>query len=286
MAGESGLTALVFVGVAAAVLFSFRTGLLLAGLTVLVAGVTPWLVPRWSLDESYALAVLLGSLAGFAFVNLIRRNQELVTAREEVAQLATAEERLRVARDIHDVLGQHLTAITVKSELAGKLIQRNLQSAEHELADIQRLSREALADLRSVVSGYREVSLAVELARARGVLEAAGVLVQLPDDMPSVVDAVPAERRELFGWVIREGVTNVVRHSAAHTCRVSVSPNAVEVSDDGRGLNGASRPTGWSGAGLTGLSERAARTGGQLAVTGGDGGGFVLHVELPEARSA
>jgi two-component system sensor histidine kinase DesK len=293
LAGESGLIALVFVGVAAAVLFPRRAAIGLASLVVLAAAATPWLMPGWRGDGSYALSAGLGCMAAFAFVNLVRRNRELIAAREEVIRLTAAEERLRIARDIHDILGHQLTAITVKSELAGRLLQHTPERACPEVADIERLSREALADVRAAVSGYRQVSLSMELASARRTLDAADIAAELPNDVPAILERLPAERRELFGWVIREGVTNVVRHSRARTCRVTVAPDTVEVADDGPydgpfdgpAPDPASGPSGRPGNGLTGLRERVSRAGGRLTAGARDGGGFLLRVQLPESRS-
>lgn len=286
LAGESALGALTFVGVAAVVLFEGRHALALASGVIVSAALAPLLVPGWRAEGSYAFSVALGCLAVFAFLSLVRRNRDLIAAREEVARLAAAEERLRVARDIHDILGHRLTAITVKSELAGKLITRAPERAVAEVAEIERLSREALADVRATVSGYREVTLAVELATARGVLEAAGISAQLPADVVGVLERVPPQRRELFGWVIREGVTNVVRHSGARSCRVSVTADSVEVSDDGRGPSDPVQTAGRAGSGLAGLRERVARAGGRLTAGAREGGGFLLRVELPESGSA
>jgi histidine kinase len=109
----------------------------------LAAAATPWLVPGWRGDGSYALSAALGSMAAFAFVDLVRRNRELIAAREEVIRLTAAEERLRIARDIHDILGHQLTAITVKSELAGRLLRHSPERACPDVADIERLSRSA-----------------------------------------------------------------------------------------------------------------------------------------------
>jgi two-component system, NarL family, sensor histidine kinase DesK len=292
-AGESGLSAVIFIGVAAAVLFRRRAGIGLAGLAVLAAAVTPWLVPGWKGDESYALSAALASMAGFAFVNLVRRNKELVAAREEVIRLTAAEERLRIARDIHDVLGQHLTAITVKSQLAGRLLRRSPERAGRELAEIERLSRAALSDVRAAVSGYRKASLHVELAAARQLLEAAGIAYDVPEDAAMSLEGLPAEHQELFAWAIREGVTNVVRHSGARTCKVTIGPHTVEVADDGvyDGKRGDSFGASYgalqrSGSGLAGLRERVNRAGGRLTAGGRDGGGFLLRLELTESGAA
>ena len=145
--------------------------------------------------------------------------------------MAVEQERARFARDLHDLLGHSLTVIAIKSELARRVMANDPDRAAAEVADIERLAREALVDVRATVAGYREVTLAAEISSARSALDAAGVHAELP----GAVDDVPGERRELFGWVLREGVTNVVRHSDASWVRVSVSARTVEIVDDGTG---------------------------------------------------
>ena len=136
---------------------------------------------------------------------------------------------------------------------------------------MERLSREALGEVRTAVAGYRDVTLAAELANARTALTAAGIDAELPN----AIDDVPAERRELFGWVVREGVTNVVRHSGASRCWVDISPSTVTVSDDGRPLS-----TVDGGHGLPGLRERAEALGGTLRIGRSPEGGFALTVSV------
>src|SRR6185437_13830912 len=137
----------------------------------------------------------------------------------------------RFARDLHDLLGHSLNVVSVKAELAGRLVTIAPERAQAELADIQRLTREALADVRSAVGGYSEVSLGAELARARSALEAA----EIEPELPAGVDDIPEERHELFGWAVREGVTNVVRHSGAKRCWIALTPTSVAIEDDGSG---------------------------------------------------
>jgi two-component system sensor histidine kinase DesK len=274
VAGEDGLGTFVYVAVVAVGLLPMRLALGFAAFVAALATVLTLTVSGWSRDPASLLfSIGLATVATAAFVRLLRRNAELALAREDLARLAVEQERARFARDLHDLLGHSLTVITVKAELAGKLMNRDPGKAAAEVADIERLAREALADVRSTVAGYREVTLAVELSSARSALDAAGIEAELP----GALDEVPGERRELFGWVVREGVTNVVRHSRAQRVRVAVSPTSVEVVDDGSGCPG----TVVGGHGLDGLRERLAAVGGRLEAGPVDSGGFRLFAEVP-----
>ncbi len=182
-------------------------------------------------------SVALASLAVFGFSRLIRANAELAAMREEVATLAAERERMRIARDLHDLLGHSLTTVTVKAALASRLFEQDPVRARREIAEVEVLARESLADVRAAVAGYREVRLATELATAREVLEAAGIDAQLP----GVVEGMSPEVGGLFGWVVREGVTNVVRHSKAKSVRITLDATGIEIVDDG---SGCARKTG------------------------------------------
>ena len=190
------------------------------------------------------------------------------------ADLAMTAERERVTRDVHDVLGHSLTLVTVKAELAERLVDADPDRARAELGEIQSLSRQALAEIRATVGGLRAATLDEQIVVARVALEGAGIDADLPDD-PSVVDP---RHRIVLGWALREAVTNVVRHSAASSCRVEVGPSWLCVSDDGRGLQG--RP---EGNGLRGLRERVAAAGGAVELAGAtadQGTGTTLNVRL------
>ncbi len=178
-------------------------------------------------------------------------------------ELAISAERERVARDVHDVLGHSLTVVTLKAQLAERLVDTDPERAKQELVDLQQLSREALAEIRATVGGLRAARLDDELGRAESALCAAGIRPELDDD-PQVVD--PA-RRTVVAWALRESVTNVVRHSRAQVCRVELGPHSLVVSDDGRGLRGSRQ-----GNGLRGLAERIEGAGGRLSVGPGDDG--------------
>lgn len=187
-------------------------------------------------------------------------------------EFALVAERERVARDVHDVLGHSLTVVTVKAELAERLVDIDPERARAELAEIQTLSRQALAEIRATVGGLRVARLGDELASARTALEGAGIEAHLPDD-PSAVDP---RHRIVLAWVLREATTNVVRHSDADTCWVELDSNRLVVRDDGRGLEG--RP---EGNGIRGLRERVGTAGGTFSLTTGrEGHGTVLEVTL------
>ncbi len=231
-------------------------------------------------------AVTAASLIGLRLVS--RSNLDLRVANDEIARLAVVEERARFSRDLHDVLGHTLTVVTVKSELARRLVTIDPVKAEAEIADIERLTRSALADLRLAVSNYREVSLDSELVASRTALESAGIASHLPDSVP----ALDARLGSLFAWVLREGVTNVIRHSGAAACWVTIETHSLKVADDGRGPDKrmlgetggatalrATYPGGTVlGSGLRGLRERSAEAAAELLVGHSSHGGFELVV--------
>ncbi|MGO1975225.1 MAG: sensor histidine kinase [Propionibacteriaceae bacterium] len=186
----------------------------------------------------------------------------LVDQRHEVhrglqAELALAEERDRVARDVHDVLGHSLTVVTVKAELAERLVDSDPARAKEELAQVQSLTREALAEIRATVAGLRVARLSEELVAAEQALTAAGIDVDLPDD-PEVVDP---RHRIVIAWVLREAVTNVVRHSGAGRCTVEITTDTLRVSDDGDGAGDAPEQ-----GGLRGIRERVRTAGGTASL--------------------
>lgn len=193
-------------------------------------------------------------------------------ARAEIARLAVVQERERVYRDLHDVLGHHLTAITVKAGLARRLLEADAPDrVADEVADVERLGRDALAEVRATIEGRRVVPLAAEITAAREMLAAAGIEAELPEE----VGDVGAGCGPPFGHVVREGVTNVIRHSGATRCTVRVGSGWVEVTDDGRGS--AAPP----GNGLTGLARRLDAVGGRLDAGPCPGGGFRLRAVGP-----
>ncbi|HEX3813376.1 MAG TPA: sensor histidine kinase [Mycobacteriales bacterium] len=212
---------------------------------------------------------------------LVLANVELRTAREDNARLAVSEERLRFARDLHDLLGHSLSLIVLKSELAGRMIDRDVARAAGEVADIESVARQALVEVREAVSGYRR-SLDEELVGARAALRAADVAVTLPPSGPPL----PAAVESLLGWAVREATTNILRHSRAGSVVMRLDRTGTEatltITDDGVGPSDAGGHVDVSGChGLRGLTERMASAGGSVDAGAAASGGFRLRVTVP-----
>jgi len=243
--------------------------------------------------------VLIGwAMAGFRYQATLVH--ELSLARETVAKLAASEERLRLARDMHDLTGQSLSMITLKSELVSKLLARlpgskDRDAALREAGDISQVSRRTLHDIRDAVSGYRRPTLAVEIITARTALDAAGIHL---DDDPALTlrsGTFDPEAEAALAWCLREATTNVIRHSGARNCQVRLTQRArelsLEITDDGHGLQGLATRPGTSpeatpGSGLRGMSERLTALGGRLSLSeakvgGGHGLRLVATVPVP-----
>jgi two-component system, NarL family, sensor histidine kinase DesK len=246
-----------------------------AAITALAAGTMALTEPDaalfWSVTSTVFATAALWMLIG----GMLRTNAALRDARAELAELAVADERLRFARDLHDLLGHDLSLIALKAELAGKLLPERVDEAAVEVEQIRELTRSALTQVREAVDGYRRPSLPSELAGARVALEAAGIELRVdgPDGpLDPDVDSVLA-------WAVREGATNAIRHSGARHAAITVRDGVLEIADDGRGAPPA-RP---SGNGLTGLRERVQSVGGTVEAGAGPGGGFRLRVRVPAA---
>ncbi|QIG45847.1 sensor histidine kinase [Nocardioides anomalus] len=250
--GEPGLACAVYVSVACVMVFPLRVSAPIA-VGLVLGAIALSAVEGWGSQVGTAFAIMAASVAVFGLRAVMTRNIDLVNAQIENARLAVDNERTRFARDLHDILGHSLTVITVKAELAQKLLDVDVERARAEIADLERLSRDALADVRRAVEGYRDISLPGELVRARVALRAAEISAEIPNS----TDEVPSELRELFAWTVREGVTNVIRHSRATHCEVRLAPDRAEVVDDGTAIPS---PDG-HGSGLAGLRERAADVG-------------------------
>src|SRR3954467_3680857 len=271
-AHDDALAYTVYLAVIASMSLPLRRALVVVAVLAVAVLVLPRVLPNWHNDDQLVFSLLLASFAAFGVGQVIARNSELLRAREQLVELAVAKERGRLARDVHHIPGHSLPVITVKTELAGRLLEAldadpRLDRARAEVADVEALSRVALADVRATAAGTRTVSLPGELAAARQALESAGITAH----PPSATDEVPAAPRELFAWAVREGVTNVVRHSGARWCGVRLDASSVEVRDDGRGPGSPG-----DGSGLAGLRGRAEAVGGRLETGPSPEGGFLL----------
>lgn len=245
-AGQEATAGVLFCGAAAVMTLPLRQGLVAAAVLALATEVLPYLAPGWQ-DRGDGVGVLLAGAATWGIRLAFERNQHLLLAQQELARLAVETERARIAADLHDILGHSLTVVTVKAELAQRLLDVDVERARSELADLETLSRDALADVCSTALGVRGVSLPGEIAAARSALSAAGIAAELP----TAADEVPSRLRERFAWTIRETVTNLVRHSRASRCEIRLTPHSLEVLDDGVG---AAAPSG--GQGLVSLRAR------------------------------
>jgi two-component system, NarL family, sensor histidine kinase DesK len=286
--GSDFIGAFLFVGVSAAMMLPERYG------PAAVAGVSAATLATclvYHVDGSKTAAqVLTIFMLGIA-MTWVRRMvvviHELRKAREQVARLAVNEERLRFARDLHDLLGHSLSTIALKIQVARRVVRRNPDAAERELEEVEALTQRSLAEVREAVGGYRKTTLASELEGARSALAAAGIEASVRTE-----GTLTEEIGSVLAWTIREGVTNVIRHSGAGRCDILVrgggTAATVEITDDGHGsvpipLLGRGRD---SGSGLKGLTERVRAAGGQLESGRRSGGGFRLAASVPIPATA
>ena len=232
------------------------------------------LLPRspWSWGMGVFFTLIVGG-TNFFLSQRFRANSKLQLAHEEIEQLAKVAERERIARDLHDVLGHTLSVIVLKSELAGRLLDGNPERAAAEMADVEMIARKALSEVREAISGYRAEGLAAEIKRARGTLDAAGVMLVCEDQPP----ALNPSEETVMSLAVREAVTNVVRHAQASQCVMRFvtreGRTVLVVEDNGRG--GARE----DGNGLRGMRERIEALGGGFAIDSSEG--TRLTIELP-----
>lgn len=284
-----GLVLYPLLSIACAVVVPDRAGPLvligvpgLAALTAFMRGETGEVLnAAWS-------SLLPGAIV-FVMLKLFSVVTQLKETREELARAAVAEERLRFSRDLHDLLGHSMSVIALKAEVVRRLAPTNLEAALAQTDEIEQVSRKALAEIREAVSGYRETGLAEELHRARSLLSAARIEPVVRESGPPL----PAQAEGLLAWVVREGVTNVVRHgNGARHCEIELDrgsdPVRLSISDDGPGCPDAlaaadaGLPAG-EGNGLRGLTERVAAAGGTLTAEP-SASGFRLLATLPAQR--
>lgn len=229
----------------------------------LIIALTSWVAfgvvhGLWELDVLWVVvtmamvgAVVLGTSVRMS-VWMIRVMYELDQARLAAAQLAVVEERLRFSRDLHDVFGRTLSAVSVKSQVAAALASRADERAVTEMEEVQRLAADALVEVRSLVQGYRSISVSSELKGAASLLDSARIRAEFDHE---ALDGIPERHQQVVAWFIREGITNVVRHSRATACRITLvkQPGHYSVVMVNDGVN---REAGESGSGLAGLAER------------------------------
>ncbi|WP_241237419.1 sensor histidine kinase [Brachybacterium saurashtrense] len=199
--------------------------------------------------------------------------EQLEAAQRRNAVLAVAAERERIGRDLHDLVGHSLTSLIISAQLARRLLETDPPAARDQLEHIEGTVRQALADVRATASGMQTVRAATEIASARTVLATVGIRAEVPTALPPLHD----DLAELFGYVIREGVTNIVRHSHAGSAAITVTEDTVTVADDGIGI-----PHGAARSGLRGLEARVALAGGRLELRSGEDG-TALTARMGEA---
>jgi two-component system sensor histidine kinase DesK len=290
--GSAWLTLFSYTAIATGVALQPRYALpgvaAVTGCLVLVGVTCP--DPSIYATASAGLSAFLGGAAMTGLQRMIRTMQELREARAAVAALAASDERLRMARDLHDLLGHSLSLITLKTELTSRFLdQERYGDARAQVVDIEKVSRQALVDVREAIGGYRRPKLAVEIAAVRSALTAADITV---DSDPAVAGPHPGlgpDEEGALGWALRESVTNIVRHSGARTCTIRIAEFMtdngsrslqLEVTDDGVGAKRAE-----PGNGLSGLAERLALADGALeAGPGPRGRGFQVRASVPLRR--
>ncbi len=235
----------------------------------------------------YAFIVGIGVLTCRSSASTLRIMSELDRSRTAHARLSVAEERLRFARDLHDVLGRNLSLIAVQSELAAELARRGDQDAAGQMLQVRQVAHESLREMRAVVSGYRTADLGTELAGAQEVLRSAGMSCRVTGDAAGL----PADVQAALGWVVREGTTNIIRHSDATACTIELgildspgAPRAVTLRMDNDRVH--TPDTGSGGSGLAGLGERLAGLGGSITTGHPRNGHFRLEASLPACGAA
>jgi len=233
----------------------------------------------------YAIAAFFLLFGGLSNVWMARQkwlNNKLALAQEEIIQLAAVAERERIARDLHDVLGHTLSVVVLKAELAGRLMERDPRRAAAEIADVESTARTALAEVRETIGGYRAKGIAAELAAAKRTLDAAGVTLTY-EAAPNAEAGLHATEETVLALVVREAVTNIVRHAEATECRMRLELvpdgyHALRIEDNGK--NTVTR----EGNGLRGMRERVLALGGRFSLKSANG--TRLLIELPIAPEA
>jgi two-component system, NarL family, sensor histidine kinase DesK len=266
-----------FASTTASLLLPERRAIALIGIAGLAAGVSllPTEDPASAIVQGVAVSII--GMTVYAMSALRRTNLKLHEARMELAALAVTEERDRIARDLHDLLGHSLSLIALKSELAGRLLPGEPDRARAEILDVERVARDSLTAVRETVVGYRRPTLDGELAEARVALDAAGIEPTIRHE----VGPLAATEDAVLAWAVREAVTNMVRHSAARHGSITITRHGdvaeLEVTDDGD----SPPSSGTAGSGLRGLRDRLERAGGHLDAGPQPAGGFRVVATIP-----
>lgn len=239
----------------------------------------------------YVPAVIGTVLIGLACIHqeeVERKNAELRQSREEVTRLAQAAERERIARDLHDLLGHTLSLVVLKSQLAGRLLARGDQRAAAEIAEVERIARQALQEVRTAIAGWHGAGLPEEIANAALACGAAGVRFEGPDAANAALAELPPLAAGAMAMALREAVTNVLRHAGATACRVRLTATPelwrLEVEDDGSGFAAPGRTA--AGQGMANIRDRIERLGGDAQWLAAPGGGTLLRLEIPRRGAA
>lgn len=254
------LALLPFIAAAAPFTLPQAVGYIAGALTVLVSFLIPSFVPNG--QEYFGLAITTSAVFMFVAGMTFFIGSSIESQRQAGTQ-AILEERERVARDVHDVLGHTLTVIALKSELAGKLLERDPGRAQTELREITHLARESIEEVRQTVAGLKVQSLSEEITAASQALESAGIGLQREGSAWPDLDSIPAVNQAVFAWVIREATTNIIRHAAARRATIKLDRSNLTITDNGVGI-----PPDAAGHGLEGLKARVEQVGGILSIVG------------------
>ena len=264
-----------------------RRAILVAFVITVLATVAGWFAGLGFLDLAQTIVFIPAIVIITRIVMWsITTSWQLNDARKEIARLAVETERLRIARDLHDLLGHNLSLIALKSELAKRLVNVAPERAVIEISDVENVARTTLQEVREAVSAFRQPTLQSELSAAREILVAAGIAYHL-DRNASMIDALPTPVESVLSWTVREGVTNIIRHSRAQHCAIHITRNfgeiSIEVIDDGVGVSNMDI-SAEEGNGLRGLRERVKTLGGRCEAFPREEGGFLLAVSVPLAQ--
>ncbi|WP_295026274.1 sensor histidine kinase [uncultured Mobiluncus sp.] len=256
----NSLAFLPFIAAAAPFTLPQTVGYIAGALTVLTSFLIPSFVPNG--QEYFGLAITTSAVFMFVAGITFFIGSSIESQRQAGTQ-AILEERERVARDVHDVLGHTLTVIALKSELAGKLLERDPGRAHAELREITHLARESIEEVRQTVAGLKVQSLSEEITAASQALESAGIDLRREGSAWSDLDSIPAANQAVFAWVIREATTNIIRHTAARRATIKLDRSSLTITDNGVGISPEA-----AGHGLEGLKARVEQVGGTLSIVG------------------